>query len=228
MRWIGGRESSNVDDRRGLSTGGGVAIGGGIIGVIFLVVKLLLGGGNGSDQVQLPGQGQEMSAEEKAADDQRAKFVRVVLAYTEDVWDSLFTVQGKQYVKPTLVLFRNSVQSACGMASSATGPFYCPGDQEVYIDLSFYQELEDRFQAPGDFAEAYVIAHEVGHHVQDLTGTLDQAHNLQARSGETEGNAIQVKVELQADCYAGVWAKNAKDPEGRPVMEQGDFEEGMR
>jgi predicted metalloprotease len=108
------------------------------------------------------------------------------------------------------------------------GPFYCPTDKKIYLDTEFFNELSQRFQAPGDFAEAYVIAHEVGHHVQDLTGTLDQAHNLQARSGETEGNAIQVKVELQADCYAGVWAKNAKDPEGRPVMEQGDFEEGMR
>src|SRR5258706_14515454 len=170
MRWIGGRESSNVDDRRGLSTGGGVAIGGGIIGVIFLVIKLLLGGGDGSDQVQLPGQSQEMTAEEKAADDQRAKFVKVVLAYTEDVWDSLFAVQGKQYRKPKLVLFRNSVESDCGFASAASGPFYCLGDEEVYIDLSFYQELENRFQAPCDFAEDYVVVHEVGHHVPNFLG----------------------------------------------------------
>src|SRR5207248_2079923 len=146
MRWIGGRESSNVDDRRGLSTGGGVAIGGGIIGVIFLVVKLLLGGGTGDEQIQIRGQSQQMTAEEKAADDQRAKFVKVVLGYTEDVWDSLFRAEGKDYSKPTLVLFRNSVESACGMASAASGPFYCPRDEEVYIDLSFYQELEDRFK----------------------------------------------------------------------------------
>src|SRR6266566_2316518 len=156
MRWMGERESSNVEDRRGLSTGGGVAIGGGIIGVIFLVIKLLLGG-NSTDQVQLPGQTQESTPEQKAAQDEKVKFVKVVLAYTEDVWDSLFTANGKQYVKPRLEIFNNSIESACGMASSATGPFYCPADEEVYIDLSFYQELEDRFRAPGDFAEAYVI-----------------------------------------------------------------------
>src|SRR4030095_14433564 len=161
MRWIGGRESSNVDDRRGVSAGG-IAAGGGIIGVIVIVLNLLLGGGgtdDGSIPIQLPGQTEQMTPEEKAADDERAKFVKVVLGYTEDVWGQLFAQQGRQYQQPTLVLFRNAVESACGMASSASGPFYCPGDQEVYIDLSFYQELEERFQAPGDFAEAYVIAH---------------------------------------------------------------------
>ena len=169
MRWIGGRESSNVDDRRGVSTGGLVA-GGGILGAIFLVLRLFLGGGSddGSTQIPFPDQTQQMTAEEKAADDERAKFVKVVLGYTEDVWGELFAQQGKQYQHPTLVLFRNSVQSACGFASSASGPFYCPGDQELYVDLSFYQELKDRFQAPGDFAMAYVVAHEVGHHVQKL------------------------------------------------------------
>jgi predicted metalloprotease len=225
MRWIGGRESSNVDDRRGLSTGGGVAIGGGIIGVIFLVVKLLLGGGGDIDQTQLPGQSVEMTAEEKAADDQRAKFVKVVLGYTEDVWDSLFAVQGRQYEKPTLVLFRNGVQSACGMASSATGPFYCPGDREVYIDLSFYQELEERFKAPGDFAEAYVIAHEVGHHIQKLLGISDKMENLRQQLSQGEYNKYSVMMELQADFFAGVWAHHAQQMKN--ILEAGDIDEAL-
>jgi predicted metalloprotease len=218
---MGGRESSNVDDRRGLSTGGGVAVGGGIIGVIFLVVKLLMGGGTGNEQIQIPGQSDQMTAEEKARDDERAKFVGVVLGYTEDVWDSLFTAQGRQYKKPTLVLFRNSVQSACGNASSATGPFYCPGDEEVYIDLSFYEELENRFKAPGDFAEAYVIAHEVGHHVQKLLGISDKMENLRQQLSEGEYNKYSVMMELQADFFAGVWAhyvqqKNILDADDIP------------
>ena len=149
MRWIGGRESSNVDDRRGLSAGG-IAAGGGIIGVIVIVLNLLLGGGGtegGSLPLQLPGQTQQLTPEEKAADDERAKFVKIVLGYTEDVWDDLFTQQVSTYKQPTLVLFRGVVQSACGNASSASGPFYCPGDSELYIDLSFYQELQERFRS---------------------------------------------------------------------------------
>lgn len=224
MRWIGGRESSNVDDRRGMSTGGGVAIGGGIIGVIFLVIKLLLGG-NSTDQVQLPGQTQELTPEQKAAQDEKVKFVRVVLAYTEDVWDSLFTANGKQYVKPRLEIFNNSIESACGMASSATGPFYCPADQEVYIDLSFYQELEDRFRAPGDFAEAYVIAHEVGHHVQKLLGISDKMDRLRQQLSEGEYNKYSVKLELQADFFAGVWAHHAQQM--KDILEAGDIEEAL-
>lgn len=225
MRWIGGRESSNVDDRRGMSAGGGVAIGGGIIGVIFLVFKLLLGGGNSGDQLQLPGQNVEMTAEEKAADDERAKFVKVVLGYTEDVWGELFAQQGKQYQQPTLVLYRNSVQSACGFASSATGPFYCPGDQELYIDLSFYQELQERFQAPGDFAMAYVVAHEVGHHIQKLLGVSDKMENLRQQLSEGEYNKYSVMMELQADFYAGVWAHHAQQMKN--ILEKGDVEEAL-
>ena len=148
-----------------------------------------------------------------------------VLGSTEDTWNKLL---GGRYQPTTLVAYSRSYQSGCGAAQSAMGPFYCPTDKKIYLDTEFFNELSQRFQAPGDFAQAYVIAHEVGHHVQDLMGTLDQAHNAQARSSESEGNAVQVKVELQADCYAGVWAANAKDPEGQPVMEQGDFEEGMR
>jgi predicted metalloprotease len=225
MRWIGGRESSNVDDRRGFSTGGGVAIGGGLIGVIFLVIKLLTGGDVSQDTQQIPGQTQQMSAEQKAADDERAKFVKVVLGYTEDVWDSLFRANGKEYTKPTLVLFRNGVQSACGMASSASGPFYCPGDQEVYIDLSFYEELENRFQAPGDFAEAYVIAHEIGHHVQKLLGISDKMDHLRQQLSEGEYNKYSVRLELQADFFAGVWAHHAQQMKN--ILDAGDIDEAL-
>jgi predicted metalloprotease len=226
MRWAGGRESSNVDDRRGLSTGGGVALGGGVIGVIFLVIKLLLGGGDSSDPMA-PSQYQnpEMTVEQKAADDERAKFVKVVLGYTEDVWDHLFTQQGKQYQQPTLVLFRGEVQSACGFASSASGPFYCPGDREVYIDLSFYQELEERLNAPGDFAMAYVIAHEIGHHIQKLLGISDKMENMRQQMSEGEYNKYSVMMELQADFLAGVWAHHAQQIKN--ILDPGDIEEAL-
>ena len=223
MRWIGGRQSSNVDDRRGVSAGG-IAAGGGIIGVIVLVLNLLLGGGgteDGSIPIQLPGQTQEMSPEEKAADDERAKFVTTVLAYTEDVWNQLLN----QYQEPTLVLFRGAVQSACGTASSASGPFYCPGDHQVYIDLSFYQELGQRFGAPGDFAMAYVIAHEVGHHIQKLVGTSDKMARLRQQVSGEEYNKYSVMLELQADFLAGVWAHHAQRMMN--ILEAGDIEEAL-
>jgi hypothetical protein len=167
MQWLGRRESSNVDDRRGIS-GGGIAAGGGILGLIFLLANVFLGGGDVSDlQQALPqGQQREMTAEQKAADDKRASFVKVILADTEDVWDKIFGEMGKQYQQPTLVLFSGSTTSGCGGASSQSGPFYCPADNDVYIDLSFAEELQTRFGASGDFPLAYVIAHEVGHHVQ--------------------------------------------------------------
>jgi predicted metalloprotease len=226
MRWAGGRESSNVDDRRGVSAGG-LAIGGGLLGAIFLVLRLFLGGGSddGSTPVELPGQTQEMTAEEKQADDNRAKFVKVVLGYTEDVWNELFAQQGKQYREPTLVLYRNAVQSACGFASSASGPFYCPGDQELYIDLSFYQELEDRFQSPGDFAMAYVVAHEVGHHIQKLLGISDKMENLRQQLSQGEYNKYSVMMELQADFLAGVWAHHAQQMKN--ILEAGDIGEAL-
>ena len=226
MRWSGGRESSNVDDRRGVSAGG-LAIGGGLLGAIFLVLRLFLGGGSddGSTPVELPGQTQEMTAEEKQADDNRAKFVKVVLGYTEDVWNELFAQQGKQYREPTLVLYRNAVQSACGFASSASGPFYCPGDQELYIDLSFYQELEDRFQSPGDFAMAYVVAHEVGHHIQKLLGISDKMENLRQQLSQGEYNKYSVMMELQADFFAGVWAHHAQQMKN--ILEAGDIDEAL-
>jgi len=232
MRWIGGRESGNVEDRRGIS-GGGIALGGGIIGVIVVVLRLLLGGGGGDDAsipIQLPQQTTEMTAEEKAADDERKKFVSVVLAYTEDVWKKLFAEQGGNYKEPILVPFRDAVQSACGSASSASGPFYCPGDEKIYVDLSFYRELSERFKAPGDFAMAYVIAHEVGHHVQKLMGTSDKMARLRQRLGEEEYNKYSVMVELQADFLAGVWAhyiQKMKTPEMQDIIEPGDIDEAL-
>jgi predicted metalloprotease len=151
-----------------------------------------------------------------------------VLGSTEDQWTAIFARSGQQYRPTTLVAYSNSDQSGCGMAQAAMGPFYCPTDQKIYLDPTFFQELQTRFHAAGDFAQAYVIAHEVGHHVQDLMGTLEKAHSLQARASEGQSNAVQVGVELQADCYAGVWAANEKDAQGRPLLEPGDFEEGMR
>ncbi|MEO6453214.1 MAG: neutral zinc metallopeptidase [Ginsengibacter sp.] len=227
MQWLGRRESSNVDDRRGIS-GGQVAVGGGVLGVIFLIAQFLLGGGDVSDlQQALPpgGQQQEMSAEDKAADDKRASFVKVVFADTEDVWDKIFADQGKQYQKPTLVLFRGATQSGCGNASSASGPFYCPADNDVYIDLSFAEELQNRFNASGEFAMAYVVAHEVGHHIQYLQGTSAKMDRLRQQLGETEYNKYSVMLELQADFYAGLWAHY--DDKMKNVIDENDIEEAL-
>lgn len=224
MLWKGRRESTNVDDRRGIS-GGGLVAGGGVIGVIIYLLYTFLGGGGGdpANMPQLmPGQQKELTAEEKAADDERAKFVRVVLAETEDVWNDILGQQ--EYQEPTLVLFRDAVQSACGSASSAVGPFYCPGDHKLYIDLSFYQDLQTRFKAPGDFAMAYVVAHEVGHHIQSLTGVSAESARLRQRLSETEYNRHSVKVELQADFLAGVWAHYA---ERKGILEMGDIDEAL-
>lgn len=225
MRWRGGRESTNVDDRRGVSAGG-LAVGGGIIGVIVVVLQLLLGGGgdNSNIQFQIPGQTAEMTAEEKAADDERAKFVKVVLGYTEDIWNEIFAREGTDYLEPTLVLFRGSVQSACGSASSASGPFYCPGDQQLFIDLSFYQELEQKFDAPGDFAMAYVVAHEVGHHIQKLSGTTDKLARLRQQLPGEEYNKYSVMLELQADFLAGVFAHYAQR---KNLLDPGDIDEAL-
>lgn len=218
MQWQGRRQSSNVDDRRGIS-GGGLAVGGGVVGIIFILAKFLLGNGDINDLQQLiPQQQQEMTVEQKAAEDREASFVRVVLADTEDVWTKLFNHMGKTYSKPTLVLFSGATTSGCGNASAATGPFYCPVDKDLYIDLSFAQQLKEQFGATGDFAMAYVVAHEVGHHVQDLLGVTDKMQQIQQRSNETEYNKYSVRLELQADFYAGIWAhydqqmKNVIDP----------------
>jgi uncharacterized protein len=226
MLWKGRRESSNVEDRRGMSTGGLVA-GGGILGAIVLVLNFLLGGGDPSQlPTQIPGgQGTEMTQEEQAADEERAKFVKVVLADTEDVWGELFKERGQDYPQPTLVLFRDGVQSGCGTASAQTGPFYCPGDQKLYIDLSFYQELQNRFQAPGDFAMAYVVAHEVGHHIQTLMGTSEKMGRLRQQMSEDQYNKYSVMMELQADFYAGVWAHY--EQKLKNVVQEGDIEEAL-
>jgi predicted metalloprotease len=243
MRFGDERESSNFEDvtgRSGMGFGGGggnalgcllplIASRFGIGGVIVLVIGYFLlsslGGLGGGGGTLAPTSQRSAPAGQSTLDPNTRHFMLQVLASTEDVWSKLL---GGRYTPTTLVAYSRAYQSGCGAAQSAMGPFYCPTDKKIYLDTDFFNELTQRFQAPGDFAQAYVIAHEVGHHIQDVTGTLDQAHNLQARASETEGNAIQVKVELQADCYAGVWAANAKDPQGRPVMEQGDFEEGMR
>ena len=204
---------------------GGLAVGGGIGGVIILILGLLMGQ-NPLDYIN-NGNPKAYQEETSAEADEKAQFVSVVLKDTEDVWNKLFEEQGADYQEPVLVLFSGTDQSGCGHASAATGPFYCPLDSKVYIDLSFYDQLRDRFGAPGDFAMAYVIAHEVGHHIQNLEGTLERAHQAQQSLGKAEGNAIQVGVELQADCYAGVWAANARDAQGS-IIEPGDIEEGMR
>ena len=228
MQWQGRRESDNVDDRRGI-TGGHVAIGGGVIGLIFILAKFFLGGGDVNqlqqDLQQQQPQQQEMTAEQKAADDKESQFVGVVLADTEDVWTKIFGDMGKTYTKPTLVLFRDATTSACGNASSSTGPFYCPMDHDVYIDLSFAQELNQRFGASGDFAMAYVVAHEVGHHIQYLLGTTQKMQNLQRQLSETEYNKYSVRLELQADFYAGVWAHY--DQQMKNVIDPNDIAEAL-
>ena len=224
MRWEGRRESTNVDDRRGMSTGGMVA-GGGILGVIGFILYLFLGGD--PSQMPTPGgtQTQQMTPEQQAEDDKRAQFVKVVLADTEDVWTELMKQNGRNYPVPTLVLFRGSVQSGCGGASAASGPFYCPSDAHLYIDLSFYDELQNRFNAAGDFAMAYVIAHEVGHHIQTLLGTSQKVSQLRQRLSEEEYNRYSVMLELQADFYAGVWAHH--DQKMKDVLDKGDIEEAL-
>ena len=223
MLWRGHRGSSNVDDRRGIS-GGGIAVGGGILGVIALLVNLLLGGDGNVEQLPLPNQNQYTSQEQKAAQDSQAQFVSVVLQYTEDVWNELLPKYGYRYQEPRLELFTGATQSACGNASSATGPFYCPADQDIYIDLSFYDDLQNRFGAPGDFAMAYVIAHEVGHHIQYLLGISDKMARLRQQVSQEEFNRYSVMTELQADFYAGVWAHYVQ---GKGLLERGDVEEAL-
>lgn len=231
MRWKGGRQSTNVDDRRGMS-GGQVAVGGGIIGVIALVLNFLLGGDVDPSQLpQMPGieNSRQLTPEEEAADEERAGFVKTVLGHTEDVWSEIFQKSGENYPAPTLVLFRDAVQSGCGNASASSGPFYCPADQKLYIDLAFYNDLQNRFGAPGDFAMAYVVAHEVGHHIQTLMGTSEKMAKMRGQVSQEEYNQYSVRMELQADFLAGVWAHymKGKTINGQPVLEEGDFEEAL-
>jgi len=230
MKWIGRRESSNVDDRRSMS-GGKVAAGGGVIGVlIYLVYTFMSGGQVDPSQVQrqIAGQGEaptQMTAEEQQEDEKRASFVKVVLADTEEVWDKLFRQQGQTYQHPVLVLFRGQVESACGYASAASGPFYCPGDNQLYIDLSFYEDLQHKLNAPGDFPMAYVVAHEVGHHIQNLNGTAAKVNRLRQELSEREFNKYSVMMELQADFLAGVWAHHAEQMYAS--LEAGDIQEAL-
>ena len=226
MRWRTGRESDNVEDRRGLRVAPTIAGGG--IGTIILVLLAVFFGFDPTMLLQSGPPGgvpsQQSAAVPPGQEDMR-KFISVVLADTEDTWRDLFRRMGGTYQDPKLVLFTGAVQSACGFARAAVGPFYCPADQKVYIDLDFYQELKNRFHVPGDFAQAYVIAHEIGHHVQNLLGISDQVEARRARAGEAEANALSVRLELQADCLAGVWAYHAN--QARQILESGDIEEGL-
>ena len=229
MRWQMGRRSDNIDDRRGVGMGG-VAIGGGLGTVVILVLALFFGldpsailQGNDPSLSTEPPAGQQRAA---PPEEERLKdFVSVVLADTEDTWNEIFRRMNREYRDPQLVLFSGAVRSACGAAQSAVGPFYCPADQKVYLDLGFFRELRDRFGAPGEFAQAYVIAHEIGHHVQQQLGISDRVRSMQSRGGERESNALSVRLELQADCFAGVWANNAN--RSRQILEQGDVEAGL-
>ncbi len=229
MKWRNRRESDNVEDRRGVS-GGRVIAGGGIAGLIIYLLVAFLGGGE-VDPSQIPGisptgQTAPISPQQQAADDERASFVKVVLADTEDVWNNLFQQQGSRYQEPVLVLYRDQVASACGSASSASGPFYCPGDQKLYIDLSFYEQLEKLTNKDKiEFAMAYVIAHEVGHHIQTLNGTAAQLERLRRTVSEEEYNRYSVKMELQADFLAGVWAHHAQKMKN--ILDPGDIEEAL-
>lgn len=227
MRWRGERQSENVEDRRGISRGG-MAIGGGLGSVVILVIALLLG----ADPRQLleqapidsPSAGTQTARTTNPEEEELKQFSLVVLASTEDVWSDIFSQAGRRYRKPTLVLFTDQVSSACGQAGAAVGPFYCPGDEKLYLDFSFFRDLQTRFRAPGDFAQAYVIAHEVGHHVQNLLGTMDKVNAGRRQRSEAEANDLSVRLELQADFLAGVWAHYAQR---KGLLEQGDIEEAL-
>ena len=229
MLYKGRRQSSNVEDRRGMSTGRKVGVGGGIVTVIIALVVMLLGG-DPREVLQMM-ETQQATTETvsdyqpTAHEQEVAEFVSVTLAETEDVWNKLFENSGLTYREPTLVLFSSGAESSCGFAQSATGPFYCPGDEKVYIDLNFLEELQQKLDAQGDFAMAYIVAHEVGHHVQKLLGVLDQVHSLRGQVSEKEYNAQTVKLELQADFYAGIWAHHAQKMKN--ILEAGDIEEAM-
>jgi predicted metalloprotease len=227
MLWRGQRQSENVEDRRGMS-GGGLAIGGGLGGIVLLVIALLLGADPRQLLQQAPGEapsaGTQNSRPLNPQEEELKQFSATVLASTEDIWGDLFSQQGERYRKPTLVLFTDQVRSSCGEAGAAVGPFYCPGDEKLYLDLSFFNELQTRFRAPGDFAEAYVIAHEVGHHVQKLMGTMDRVDAARGRMSEAAANQLSGRLELQADFLAGVWAHYAQQ---KGILEPGDIEEAL-
>lgn len=230
MLWQGRRESDNVEDRRGVS-GGGLAVGGGIGTMVIALIVYLLGGNPNTVINNAPTQ-QQSTEQSVPANDQTTKFVRTILADTEDVWGQLFRNMNRTYTDPTLVLFNEVTQSACGNASQATGPFYCPGDSKVYLDVSFFNELSNRFGAPGDFASAYVIAHEVGHHIQHLLGITDKVDAQRSRLSEKDMNELSVRLELQADFFAGVWAhyeqqQQSASDQSKSVIQSGDIEAAL-
>jgi len=225
MRWQGRRGSGNIEDRRGM--GAALPVGGGIGGIVLLLLFSALTGQNPIDLINTDSGGQQdtIGTSGVREDDPQAKFVSVVLGDTEETWRQIFADRGESYAPPILVLFTQATRSACGTGTSAMGPFYCPVDRKVYLDLSFFRDLDQRFGAPGDFAQAYVIAHEVGHHVQTMTGVSERVSAMRQRVGEGEGNALSVRQELQADCFAGVWGFYAAK---RDLLEPGDTEEGLR
>lgn len=230
MKWDGNRESDNVEDRRGSGGGfGGRSIGIGTIVIALLgsyffgvspatIISLLSGGG---DQMT-----QQESAQTPPAADPMSRFVATVLADTEDTWGPIFRAQGATYIKPTLVLFTGQTATACGTGDTASGPFYCPGDQKIYIDLAFFQTMRERFRVSSDFAQAYVIAHEVGHHVQHISGITEKVEQVRRNGSQKQANAVSVKLELQADCFAGVWAYHAN--QARSILEEGDVESALK
>jgi predicted metalloprotease len=233
MEWRGRRQSENVEDQRGRRISGGGIAGLGGVGIVVVVVVAVLTGQDPLALLQsVGGQSGATSAtsdqpyQETAEEHELSQFVKVVLADTEDIWGSIFPQQaGRAYAPPVLVLFTEAVQSGCGSAQAQMGPFYCPADHKLYIDLSFYRDLRERFGAPGDFAQAYVIAHEVGHHVQNLLGTFAKVRAAEERGNQADANAVSVRLELQADCYAGVWAHHTQKQ--KHVLEQGDLEEAI-
>ena len=227
MRWRGERQSSNVEDQRGLS-GGKVAVGGGLGTLLVIIIALLFGADPRQLLEQVPDNQptQVQTSRPRSGEEEELKqFVAVVLAKSEDVWHEIFRQNGREYREPTLVLFTDQVRSACGLAGSAIGPFYCPGDEKVYIDLSFYNELRQRFNAPGDFAQAYVVAHEVGHHVQNQLGIMDRVSSAQQRMSETQANQLSVRLELQADFFAGMFARYVQN---QGMLDAGDIEEALQ
>jgi predicted metalloprotease len=232
MRWEGRRQSEQVEDRRGQSGGGGRVMGGGLGMLVLVLVMWMLGGDPMpllKDMAQQGGSGMSTggtSQPRTAEEEQAVRFVSVVLADTEDIWTEAFQKMGRQYEKPKLILFRDRVVSGCGQASAAMGPFYCPADKSIYIDLSFFEQMRDELGASGDFAHAYVIAHEVGHHVQKLLGVSDQVNQSRGRLSQEDYNRLSVRLELQADFYAGLWAKHGQEKFG--FLEEGDLEEALQ
>jgi uncharacterized protein len=228
MRWRGERQSTNIEDRRGMSVGR-VAVGGGLGTLVIMILALLFGVNPQQLLEQLPSDqsqpGVQSSRPQSAEEEGLKQFVGVVLAKSEDVWSDVFRKNGRQYREPTLVLFTDQVRSACGITGAAVGPFYCPGDEKVYIDLAFYEQLRREFNAPGDFAQAYVVAHEVGHHVQKLLGISDRVEGLQRQVTEAEANQLSIRLELQADFFAGVFARYVQN---QGMLDADDIEEALR